>query len=87
MFCLRLSMALGRTLAEVLAMSAFELVLWLEYYQRYGFAVDRLEWTTAASGSVVARSMGAKIDAADLVPRFVSRRAKMDRLKSWLESV
>jgi hypothetical protein len=52
------------------SVTAAEFDLWAEFYRVYGFDVDRVEWASANAGAAAARSMGANIRPADLVPRF-----------------
>ena len=89
-FALRLASHLRRPLSELVAtMPAFEYALWLEYYSRFGFDVDRLEWATANAGAAPARAFGSEVTPADLIPRFSEPdpAEKRKRLTAWLESL
>ena len=69
-----LCLALGCTLPAVLAMSAAEFVFWTVYFSRRGFPTDRVEAAVAIAGAANCRAWGAKVEPADLLPRFGPRR-------------
>lgn len=77
---MQLANAQRKSLPEILASSAFEFELWREYYIRYGFDADRIEWTTANAGAAAAQAWGSKVRSSDLVPDF--RRGRNGGLKA-----
>lgn len=60
-------------------MTAWELRLWRQFRNEYGFSTDRLEAATAIAGTAMARSWGSKVTVADLIPGFRGApRKKLD---------
>lgn len=51
-------------------MSAAEFLLWGEFRSRFGFDVDRLEWTTANGLAAVCQTWGGKVDPDEIKARF-----------------
>lgn len=82
-----LCLALGRTLGEVLALSAAEFAFWELYYQRNGFPADRGEAGVALSGAALAKTWGAKLEPKDLIPRFGPRRTDPKLLAAQLAAL
>lgn len=82
-----LCLALGRTLGEVLALSAAEFAFWELYYQRNGFPADRAEAAVALSGEALAKTWGAKVEVKDLIPRFGQRRTDPKLLAAQLAAL
>lgn len=82
-----LAIALGRTLAEVTAMSAAEFAFWLDYRRTYGFPVDRLEAATALAGTAANRAMGGKAKPRDLIPRFGRARHGLREVAAYLRTL
>lgn len=70
-------------------MPAEEFLLWQVYYRDYGFDADRAEWASANAGAAAARSMGATVKAADLVPRFKKARvgSTLAEIRAFFENV
>lgn len=73
-----MALALGCTLAGVLALSAAEFAFWGQFYKRFGFQTDRLEGAAAMAGAYVCQSVnpGSKVQPKDIIPRFGRRSAK-----------
>ena len=80
---------MGRTLAEVLDLSAAELEVWRQWYEVYGFPDERAEWGRAAAASYVGATMGGKAKPAELVPRVQRVRAPADdaaAVMAWFDA-
>lgn len=72
---MRLCLNLGKTLQQLRSqIDSDELPLWVAYESEYGFPLGRIEAVGAIAGSCVARSMGSRVTAKDLIP--VYREAK-----------
>lgn len=73
-----MALALGCTLAGVLALSAAEFAFWGQFYRKFGFPADRLEGATALAGAYVCQSVnpGSKVQPKDIMPKYGRRSAK-----------
>jgi hypothetical protein len=71
----RLALTLGRTLEEVLCLSAQEIEIWKAWYAGHGFPSDRLEWTAAIGAAYTGSALGGKAKPKDLLPKFGNGRA------------
>jgi hypothetical protein len=71
----------------IFAMSAAEYSLWVEYYQRNGWAADRIVHTAANAGAASARAWGSKVNPDDLVAEFRRRRTSPAVLISKLSAI
>ncbi len=80
-------LALHKSLADVLAMSAAEFAFWKAYRDRHGFPVDRLEAGTALAGVATARAMGSKVEPKHLIPRFGPQKVSMKVLAAQLAAL
>lgn len=82
-----LAIALGRTLADVIAMSAAEFAFWRLFRERNGFPADRIEGGVAVAGAAQCNAWGAKVEPKDLLPRFGPKRTNMKMLAAQLASL
>jgi hypothetical protein len=84
----RLALALRRPLADILDLSAAEVDVWRQWYERSGFPDDRAEWGRAIGASYVGAVFGGKMKASELTPRTNSgaRADDFEGVKAWFES-
>jgi len=70
-------------------MSAAEFAFWIAFRARHGYPDDRIEAGVAIAGAASCASHGAKVRAADLLPKFAGDGSgkTTDRLKVWLSGV
>lgn len=87
MFAGDMALALGRTLAGVLALSAAEVAFWKAYRDKRGFPADRIEGGVAISGAAQVRAWGGKVEPKDLLPRFGAQQQSPEVLASRLSSL
>lgn len=87
MFAGDLCLALGRPLADVIAMSAAEFAFWKCYRDRRGFPVDRIEGGVAIAGAAQCNAWGAKVEPKDLLPRFGPKKTNMKVLAAQLAAL
>ncbi|HEY1191933.1 MAG TPA: hypothetical protein VGE74_30160 [Gemmata sp.] len=87
-FLCELGLALGKTLAELAALSEAEINLWAEYRDRHGFPADRSALGIAGAGAYVGAVWGGKATVRDLLPKF--RREEpgrnLDGVKAWFNA-
>jgi len=82
-----LCLALGRTLPDILAMSAAEFAFWQQYHRRHGFPADRSEAATGIAGAYLGNLWGGKREPAELKPQFGPRRTSMKVLAAQLSQL
>lgn len=84
MFVGDLCLALGRTLAEVDAMSAAEFAFWRVYAARRGLPTSRIEGATAVGAAYLGRQWGGRKEPAELLPHFGPRQQNLKVLAAQL---
>lgn len=62
--------ALGKSLAEVLALSAAEFAFWVQYARKRGLPAARIEGAAAVSGAYLGNLWGGRREPSDLLPKF-----------------
>lgn len=86
-FLCDLGLALGKSLAELMALSEAEINVWAAFREWQGFPSDRLAFGIANSGAYVGRVWGGKATVADLLARFKSREVADDAagVMAWFD--
>ena len=90
-----MALALGKSLEEVMHLSAVELDVWRLWHEQNGFPDDRVVWATAIGAAYAGGAWGGKAKPHDLIPQFqragtVAREtsaADISGVKAWFDGM